>query len=144
MVQPDCIETTRARTSRGYGLITVGGRGRRMWRHHRYAWTLANGPIPSGLVVMHTCDNPPCINVAHLRLGTHADNIADRDAKGHTARGARNGNAKNSEETVRQIRARAAAGESGRLIARDLGLNEATVHRIVNRRTWAHVDVASV
>lgn len=55
--------------------------GRQVYAH-RYAWVLANGPIAPGLVVCHTCDNPPCINVDHLFIGTQADNVRDMYAKG--------------------------------------------------------------
>ena len=41
---------------------------------HRWTWEQANGPIPRGMVVMHICDNPPCVELSHLRLGTHAEN----------------------------------------------------------------------
>jgi hypothetical protein len=49
---------------------------------HRFAWELIVGPIPEKLYVLHRCDNPPCINVAHLFVGTQADNISDAFSKG--------------------------------------------------------------
>lgn len=64
---------------RGYGQITVAHKG---IQTHRLAWTLSNGPIPEGLLVLHHCDNPPCINPDHLFLGTHQDNMNDMSAKG--------------------------------------------------------------
>lgn len=49
---------------------------------HRASWTLHNGPIPAGMVIMHKCDNPPCCNPDHLKLGTRAENNKDAAAKG--------------------------------------------------------------
>ena len=66
----------------GYGRVRFAGKDARA---HRVAWILANGPIPTGLVVCHACDNPPCVNVEHLFLGTHDDNMADMVAKGRGA-----------------------------------------------------------
>lgn len=71
-----------------YGLVRVyvgkrNGRSvKRQFMAHRVAWELTNGPIPAGLFVCHHCDNPPCVRLDHLFLGTHKDNAADAQAKG--------------------------------------------------------------
>lgn len=68
----------------GYGVFVFDGK---IKLAHRASYELAKGEIPSGLCVLHSCDTPGCINPDHLRLGTPADNAADRNAKGRTARG---------------------------------------------------------
>jgi hypothetical protein len=80
-----CHLWTGFRDSKGYGLMTVKGVVRAA---HRVAWERANEPIPQGMVVMHTCDNPPCCNPEHLKLGTQAENVRDRIEKGR-GKGAR-------------------------------------------------------
>ena len=72
-------------TPRGYGYIYVHGSDQRMRSAHRVAWELQHGAIPEGLEVCHICDNPRCVNSAHLFLGTRSDNVQDMMAKGRGA-----------------------------------------------------------
>ncbi len=90
--------------------------------------------------VLHTCDNPPCVRLEHLFLGTHADNMADMVAKdrwrGYDKNGEKNGRAKLDEVAVRAIRE---SPESERALAERFGVQKAAIHKIKHRRTWAHV-----
>ena len=77
-----CWEWNATRNHRGYGKFRdtphseVGS--------HRFSYVLHYGPIPEGMEVMHSCDNPPCVNPDHLSLGTSKDNAEDRTAKRRT------------------------------------------------------------
>jgi len=102
----------------------------------RVAWELSNGQIPHRLLVCHTCDNPRCVNPAHLFLGRDVDNVADRDRKGRQAVGTAKKNAKLTEVEVRAIRA---SGKTDLAVARDFGVSPALVWLIRRRRAWKHV-----
>lgn len=79
-----CIEFNGARTTGGYGSLRVNGI---VQYAHRLVFERAwQFPIPLGMVVMHTCDTPACINPLHLQLGTQADNVRDMAAKGRHGR----------------------------------------------------------
>jgi len=131
-----CWVWTAATDRDGYGHIAVNGE---QSQAHRVAWELANGPIPDGLCVLHTCDNPPCVNPAHLWIGTRADNTADMMAKGrHLSHvGTNHPSAKLNDQAVRDIRA--SASLSCAEVAAKHGVSERTVHRIWRGETWKHV-----
>ncbi|MGV0949382.1 MAG: HNH endonuclease signature motif containing protein [Azonexus sp.] len=74
----ECVESSRT-PSRVYPQIKVAGRQR---PESNVTWEQANGPIPDGLLVLHRCDNPRCVNLEHLFLGDHGDNARDRESKG--------------------------------------------------------------
>lgn len=75
-----CWEWTAHRSPKGYGAFTITGQT--PTRAHRYAYTITYGPIPDGLMVLHACDNPPCVRPDHLWLGTASDNMRDAYTKG--------------------------------------------------------------
>ncbi len=79
---PDqCWIWTAGKQGKGYGQFYRAKR--EPIGAHRYSWELANGrPVPAGMQVMHSCDNPPCVNPAHLSVGTCADNLRDCADKG--------------------------------------------------------------
>lgn len=119
----------------GYGMLSIAGRDRYA---HRASYEVFKGAIPAGMVVRHKCDVPSCVNPDHLCVGTHADNVADRDQRGRTARGVKLGRAiKLTEGDVRAIRV---DGRRQYDIADAYGINQSTISRIKNGHKWAHVS----
>jgi len=129
-----CWEWRGVRSGKGYGNVHLDGKLRIA---HRVAYEVWIGPIPEGLNVLHRCNNPPCINPAHLRAGTQADNMDDRALAGHYK--GEHVKHKLDADKVRQIRTMREAGETYAQIASKFGVTEPTIGHIVRGRTWTHV-----
>lgn len=126
------------RSDKGHGVVRHRDK---MRGAHRVAWELVNGPIPDGMCVCHHCDNPPCVNPAHLFLGTLADNNRDRATKGRSAdmRGERSHRARLTTAQAQDIRRRRLAGETITALAREFNIHHGTVSRIAKAQTWSHL-----
>lgn len=131
-----CWEWNAYRNPAGYGEVRVNYR---LWLAHRYSYHCNTGDIPEGLVIMHTCDNPACINPEHLLLGTHAHNNADTNAKGRGNQGGRNGQSKLSQQQVQDIRRRVAEGEKSIRLSEEFRVNRSCISKIVNQSSWKEV-----
>jgi hypothetical protein len=114
----------------GYGGIFVDNE---RWLAHRFVYFFVNNRNDTPLCVCHACDVPSCVNPDHLFLGTIDDNNKDRALKGRSCKGEKHDKAKLSRADVERIRM---TTESGRSIARDLGVDKATVYKVRRGHTW--------
>lgn len=162
----DCWEWTAYKNKDGYGRITIE-KGVKMLSH-RFSWEKANNQkIPDGLIVMHSCDNPPCVNPNHLSVGSCGDNNKDKMRKGRCSKisgsdhplwgkplpaetrqklsdaklGEKHNLSKTNDSEVREIRR---LYKTGRYTQKELGkmfgLSRPNISSIVLRKTWTHVE----
>lgn len=130
----------------GYGRYCIKRDRRRYdFLAHRFAWIAAHGEIPKGMFVLHRCDNPPCVRLDHLFLGTHADNMADMSNKGRSTQGIRATGVALSEADVLVIyeKYRSHAADQGEL-AIEFGVCRQTIGWIVTGKTWKHLGLEPV
>lgn len=114
----------------GYGEV---GRGGRKYVAHRFIYESYRGPVERGKQLHHECGNRACVNPEHLRVVSASEHKRLHPNRRGPFR------PKLDPLSVREIRARAAAGESQSAIARSLGISHVSVNAVVHRRTWAHV-----
>jgi len=127
----DCWPWQRATDKDGYGWFQFDGKAR---RSNRMAFYLDRGYWPVGFC-LHSCDNPPCVNPAHLSDGTPADNTREMIERGRQSRGEDHANAKLSDDEVREIRRRYATGSvSQEALGVEYGVSGVHIGNIVRGR----------
>ncbi len=134
-----CWIWTAGRTSDRYGCFSVKNKPQLA---HRVAWEIENGPIPSGMNVLHSCDNGLCCRPSHLFLGNQLANIADRHAKDRDAhqRGEKCGMSILTNRDVKKIKRLLKAGNHfDREIAALFNVARVTINHIRKGRTWSHI-----
>lgn len=131
-----CWTWLGSRNRDGYGVFRGEIEGTVYRTAHRYSYALKNGPIPSYLSVCHVCDNPPCVRPDHLFLGTNAENMLDKFAKGRQ-RGVPPGEAHwNAALTRDQAAAILIDPRPHSLIAAEFNVSTGTISDIKRRRSW--------
>ena len=131
----ECWLWTGYITPTGYGQMTMNKITKKA---HRLSWLIAGNTIPDDKPVLrHKCRNRNCVRPEHLEVGTHAENTADRIRDETVIRGRESNLAKLTDEQVLQIRERAT--ENQRELAREFGVAQSAISRIIGRKTWNHI-----
>lgn len=119
------------------GSLNAGGYGSfrflaKVWHAHRFSWFIHHGEIPAGADVLHSCDNPACVNPGHLHLGTQRDNVREAAARKRMRYTA----PKISKPIAEEIRKLNKEGRSYRELKSLYGLSIAHLSGIINRLYW--------
>ena len=127
----ECIEWPFGRDRQNYGAVQRNGKV--LKAHRLVAGICFMRELKSWEVVRHTCDNPPCCNPKHLRVGTQTDNIKDMFSKGRNT----SGMAKLNRQSVKDIKRRYALGERQASIAKDYGVHRSSISNVCRGKTYA-------
>lgn len=130
-----CWLWTGNRKPNGYGRIQINNKS---FAAHRLSYALHVRPIPDGLFICHKCDNPSCVNPDHLFIGTHTDNMRDRNEKGRSnmPKGTNHHLHKLTDSDVIEIRN---SGVSSRKLAGGYGVSYRTILHVKRGDTWRHI-----
>ncbi len=127
-MQTGCIEWIGAKKPNGYGNFFMGGK---TYIAHRAIWVLRNGAIPNGMNVLHKCDNPSCVNIDHLFIGSPLDNHDDMYKK------KRDNKAKKLVlDDIEDITKLRAEGKTLKEIGNKYGVSESNIHYVLSGKTW--------
>lgn len=127
----ECWPWTASVKPSGYGQMGKGGKYGASVAAHRISFELAHGrPVRPGRIVMHVCDNPPCVNPSHLREGTYADNSRDMVLKGRCKQ------SKITRAAAARIRILRWSGLSPKRLGEMFGIHRNTVYGVLSRRSW--------
>lgn len=134
-----CWEWIAGRTENGYGRVSFS---QRVMLAHRFSYIWYSKKPLGDLFACHDCDNPGCVNPAHLFAGTQAANVLDSKLKGRNNIGKRNGAAKTTDANVLEMRRLAKQGMYQKDIAHTFGISQPTVCEILSGKLWRHLPGA--
>jgi hypothetical protein len=123
---------------KGYGQFGLGGSGN-IGLVHRLSWSAVNGPIPKDKEILHRCDHPACVRPDHMRLGTHAENMAEMSERRRSHHGALHKRSHLNDEAIKVIRFLAARGVQCKQLSEAYGISLFGISCIVRGTTWKHL-----
>lgn len=102
---------------------------------HRISYRIYKGEIPSNKIVMHICDNPPCVNPDHLKIGTYLENQRDKLKKGRCKV------EKLTIKSVKEIKKCLSLGVTKQRLANDFNVSRQTIYSIEKGKTWSDITI---
>lgn len=140
--QGGCWNWTANKNNKGYGLFRPGGTAPKRLAH-RLSYENSYGPIPHGLNILHSCDNPACVNPAHLRPGTQVENVRDMIERGRqvlsTLKGEQIATSRLTGEDVIGIRTDYCSGVALDAICAKYGIQRSSIKDYTSGRSWKHL-----